>query len=57
MVCVADSRCEDVTLVSHMNDAGVVFADGIEEDRLEFYSRKTLRVFIADRTLNLVSGS
>lgn len=37
MVCVADSRCEDVTLVSHMNDAGVVFADGMEEDRLEFY--------------------
>ncbi len=51
------SRGEDVTLLSHMNDGGVVFADGMEEDRLEFSWGKTLRVSIADKTLNLVSGS
>jgi NAD kinase len=51
------SRGQDVTLLSHMNDGGVVFADGMEEDRLEFSWGKTLRVSIAGKTLNLVSGS
>ena len=51
------SRGQDVLLLSHMNDGGVVFADGMEEDRLEFSWGKTLRVLIADKTLNLLSGS
>jgi NAD kinase len=51
------SRGQGVTLLSHMNDGGVVFADGMEEDRLEFSWGKSLRVSIADKTLNLVSGS
>lgn len=51
------SRGEQVMLLSHMNDGGVVFADGMEEDRLEFSWGRTLRVSIADKTLNLVSLS
>jgi hypothetical protein len=40
-----------------MNQGGVVFADGMEADRLEFPVGKTLMVSISDNTLNLVSGS
>jgi NAD kinase len=51
----AISSGENVTLLSRMNDGGVVFADGMEEDRLDFSWGKTLKVMIADKTLNLVS--
>jgi hypothetical protein len=57
MSCGTVSRGEDVKILSHMNDGGVVFADGMEEDRLEFSWGRTLTVSIADKTLNLVSGS
>jgi NAD kinase len=46
---------DTVTILSNMNDGGVVFADGIEEDRLEFSWGRRLEVSIAEKTLNLVA--
>jgi hypothetical protein len=37
-----------------MGAQGVVFADGIESDRLEFLSGHTLRIGIAEERLHLV---
>jgi hypothetical protein len=42
-----------LTVVSEMNDGGVVFGDGIEDDRLEFPWGASARVRIADRALRL----
>ena len=39
---------------SEMGEGGVVFADGIESDRLEFLDGHRVRVTIAQTTLNLV---
>ena len=48
---------EDVlVLVSRMNEGGVVFADGMETDRLDFAWGRTLRVKIASRRLRFVPG-
>jgi NAD kinase len=41
-------------IVSFMPQNGVIFSDGIEEDRLEFNSGATAQIKIADRTLRLV---
>ena len=41
-------------IVSHMPQNGVIFSDGIEEDRLEFNSGTTATIGLADRTLRLV---
>jgi hypothetical protein len=41
-------------LVSHMPQNGVIFSDGIEEDRLEFNSGAVATIGLADRTLRLV---
>lgn len=41
-------------LVSLMPDDGVIFADGLEDDRLEFLSGHTVRLSIAKDSLNLV---
>lgn len=41
-------------LVSRMNEGGVVFADGMEGDRLDFAWGRTLRVSISDRALRFV---
>ena len=47
----------DILLVaSRMNEGGVVFADGIEGDRLDFAWGRTLRVSIAARQLRFVPG-
>lgn len=43
-----------LVLWSEMQQGGTVFADGIEEDRLEFLSGHRLQVGIAERTLKLV---
>lgn len=47
---------EDETLhvLSEMGEDGVIFADGIEDDRIEFLSGQTAKVRLADRPLRLV---
>lgn len=44
----------DLLVVSNMNDGGVLFADGIETDRLRFDWGRVARIGPADRTLDLV---
>jgi NAD kinase len=44
-------------IVSFMPQNGVIFSDGVEEDRLEFNSGATARIKISDRTLRLVVPS
>ncbi|MCB1186723.1 hypothetical protein KDL29_06100 [bacterium] len=41
-------------VVSEMGSGGVVFADGIETDRLEFLEGQTVEISPAEHTLNLV---
>jgi hypothetical protein len=41
-------------IVSLMPQNGVIFSDGIEEDRLEFNSGTTAKIGLAERTLRLV---
>src|SRR5262249_35807544 len=41
-------------VVSHMPQNGVIFSDGVEEDRLDFNSGAIARIGLADRTLRLV---
>jgi NAD kinase len=43
-----------LTIVSHMPQNGVLFSDGVEEDRLDFNSGSIARISLADRTLRLV---
>ncbi len=43
-------------ILSHMQSGGVVFADGIEADRLSFDWGRRLEVRVAERCLNLVRG-
>jgi hypothetical protein len=47
----ADASLE---IVSQMPQNGVIFSDGIEEDRLDFNSGTIARISLADRTLRLV---
>ena len=46
-----------LTVTSQMNEGGVVFADGIEQDRLEFGWGRRVTVGVAAQTLNLVRGA
>ena len=49
---------EDALLVvSRMNEGGVVFADGIEGDRLDFAWGRTLRITVARQHLRFVPGA
>jgi NAD kinase len=41
-------------IVSQMPQNGVIFSDGVEEDRLDFNSGRIARIGLADRTLRLV---
>jgi hypothetical protein len=43
-----------ISLTSRMNDGGVIFADGIEQDYLRFDWGLTARIELSKRTLNLV---
>ena len=48
------SEGERLTIYSEMGEGGVVFADGIESDRLDFLSGQVLTLGLAERSLNLV---
>ena len=41
-------------VVSEMGDDGVIFADGIETDRLDFLSGQVARITLAPQQLHLV---
>lgn len=45
---------QSLAITSNMNDGGVIFADGIEQDRLGFGWGRSVRVEVAPTTLNLV---
>ncbi len=47
---------ETLVLSSEMGEGGVVFADGIESDRLEFLSGQVVTLRISASTFNLVVG-
>jgi NAD kinase len=47
-------RDRPLEVVSHMPRNGVIFSDGVEEDRLDFNSGAIARIGLADRTLRLV---
>ena len=46
----------ELEIVSEMAEDGVVFADGIEADRLEFADGHSLRIGLAEQKLALVVG-
>ncbi len=50
-------RGDVLLVVSRMNEGGVVFADGMEGDRLDFAWGRTLRVSVSDRQLRFVAGT
>lgn len=45
---------EPLSILSNMNDGGVIFADGMEQDHLNFGWGRTVSIGVAARTLNLV---
>jgi NAD kinase len=45
---------ESIELASEMGEDGVIFADGIESDRLEFLDGHRVQLRLADQALNLV---
>ena len=45
---------ESIELVSEMGEDGVIFADGIESDHVEFLDGQTIRLGLAEQLLNLV---
>ena len=51
------ARDDKLIIVSRMNQGGVVFADGMEGDRLDFAWGRTLQVSVADRQLRFVPGA
>ena len=50
-------RKDELTILSNMNDGGVIFADGVEQDRLTFEWGKIAKLGVANSTLNLVKPS
>ena len=43
-----------LSIASEMSEGGVIFADGIESDRIDFVSGRRVQLRIAERRLNLV---
>ena len=50
------SQGDVLLVVSRMNEGGVVFADGMEGDRLDFAWGRTLRLSVDERRLRFVPG-
>ena len=48
------SRDDALEVASEMGEDGVIFADGIEADRLDFAVGQTARIRIAQQRLHLV---
>lgn len=44
----------ELELDSEMSEGGVIFADGIESDRIEFVSGRSVRIRVAQQRLNLL---
>lgn len=51
------ARGDVLLVVSRMNEGGVVFADGMEGDRLDFAWGRTLRLSVDERQLRFVPGA
>ena len=49
------AKTEPLRITSRMNDGGVIFADGIEQDHLEFGWGRIVDVQVSARRLNLVA--
>jgi NAD kinase len=49
---IAGADC--LSVVSHMNSDGVIFGDGIEDDRIQFHWGMRAQIRVADLCLNLV---
>ena len=45
---------DSIELISEMGEDGVIFADGIEADRIEFVDGQAVRISLAEPVLNLV---
>ena len=45
---------EELHVTSEMNDGGVIFGDGIEDDRIEFAWGMTAKISLSARSLHLV---
>ncbi|MES0824834.1 hypothetical protein [Ruegeria sp. SCP11] len=48
---------DELLLTSRINEGGVIFADGVEQDFLQFDWGQQVRIGIAARTLNLLSSN
>jgi hypothetical protein len=46
---------QSLILTSHMNDGGVIFADGIEQDFLQFDWGRRLEVTVAPNALSMIA--
>ncbi len=49
-------KADMLLIVSRMNEGGVVFADGMEGDRMEFAWGRSLRIAVAELQLRFVPG-
>ncbi len=47
-------QSDELLVVSEMNEGGVIFGDGIEDDRIQFHWGMTARIQVADVRLQLV---
>ncbi|HEY0646567.1 hypothetical protein [Phenylobacterium sp.] len=54
ITCGPIDAAHSLTVTSQMNEGGVIFADGIEQDMLEFGWGRQVTVGVSDQTLNLV---
>ncbi|MDY7039591.1 MAG: hypothetical protein SVX38_01865 [Chloroflexota bacterium] len=48
------NKGNQIALFSEMGEGGVIFADGIESDSLEFLDGHSVRITVADETLHLL---
>lgn len=55
--CGFVDEAHPIEIVSRINEGGVIFADGIEQDFLRFDWGRRARICLSQRTLNLVGGA